>query len=266
LSVPSRLFLAVVFVVSSIRAQEIKVAAAADLGAAMQKLAPLFEKQTGIHVSVSLGSSGNFFAQIQNGAPFDVFLSADKSYPDKLEQAGLTEPGTLKLYARGKLVLWWPNSVPLPISTTDPPPLAGGLDALKEAYVRKIAIANPDHAPYGRAAVAALQSYGVYDQVKSKFVLGENISQTAQFAQSGNADVGFIALALARADAMQKSGHYVVLPADSYPPLNQAAVVVRSSKQRESARRFVDFLVSGDGYKVLREYGFGSPAPEGPKK
>jgi molybdate transport system substrate-binding protein len=266
LFVLNRLFLAGVFLVSSVGAQEIRIAAAADLSAAMQKLAPAFEKQTGIHVSVSLGSSGNFFAQIQNGAPFDVFLSADKSYPEKLEQAGLTEPGTLKLYARGKLVLWWPNSVHIQIAASGQPPMAGGLDALQGPDVRKIAIANPEHAPYGRAAVAALQSYGVYDQVKSKLVLGENISQTAQFAQSGNADAAFIALSLALSDVMKKSGHYIALRSDSYPPINQAAVVVRSSKQKEPARRFVDFLVSEDGQRVLHDFGFESPAAESPKK
>jgi molybdate transport system substrate-binding protein len=243
-------------------AQEIKVAAAADLSAAMQKLMPAFEKQTGIHVSVSLGSSGNFFAQIQNGAPFDVFLSADKSYPEKLEQAGLTVPGTLKVYARGKLVLWWPDSTHIP----DQPSPAGTLDFLKAPEIRKIAIANPDHAPYGRAAVAALQTYGIYDQVKPKLVLGENISQTAQFAQSGNADVAFVALALALSDTMKKSGHYVTLRADAYPPLTQAAVVVGASKQKEQAGRFVEFLVSEEGQKILQDFGFERPPAESPKK
>jgi len=166
------------------RAQgELKIAAASDLTSAMPKLAALFEKQTGAHVSVSLGSSGNFFAQIQNGAPFDVFLSADRSYPEKLEQAGQGEAGTLTPYARGRLVLWTPRSSRLRFETKEGNTLSGGLDALQRPEVRKIAIANPEHAPYGRAAVAALQYYKIYDRVKSKLVLGENISKTAKFAQ-----------------------------------------------------------------------------------
>src|SRR5947209_1263157 len=168
------------------RAQELKVAAASDLSAAMQKLTPACEKQTGIHVSVSLGSSGNFLAQIQNGAPFDVFLSADRSYPEKLEQAGQAEPGSLTPYARGRLVIWTAKSSSLHFETKEGNVLSGGLEALARPEVRKIAIANPEHAPYGRAAVAALQHFGIHDQVKSKLVLGENISQAAQFAQSGN--------------------------------------------------------------------------------
>src|SRR5262252_7849889 len=177
-------------VISRLAAQELKVAAASDLTDAMQKLAPAFAKQTGIHVSVSVGSSGNFFAQIQNGAPFDVFLSADRSYPEKLLQAGKAEANSLTPYARGRLVLWCAKSTGLHLPSKDGKTLDGGLDFLKKSEVHKIAIANPEHAPYGRAAVAAMEHFKVYEEVKPKLVLGENISQTAQFAQSGNADVG----------------------------------------------------------------------------
>jgi len=241
------------------RAQELRIAAAADLSAAMEKLLPAFEKQTGIHVSVSLGSSGNFFTQIQNGAPFDVFLSADKSYPEKLKQAGQAEPGTLTAYARGRLVLWMVKSSTLRFETKDRNVLSGGLEALARSEVRKIAIANPEHAPYGRAAVAVLQHYKVYDQVKGKLVLGENIAQTAQFAQSGNADVGFIALSLALSPAMANAGRYVLLPEESYPAIEQAGIVVRASKNKEQARQFLNFLTSPEGQAILRNAGFEAP-------
>jgi molybdate transport system substrate-binding protein len=239
-------------------AQELRIAAASDLSSALQKLAPAFEKQAGIHVSVSLGSSGNFFAQIQNGAPFDVFLSADKSYPEKLEQAGQAEPGSLTPYARGRLVLWTAKNSSLHFETKEGNVLSGGLDALARPEVRKIALANPEHAPYGRAAVAALQHFRIYGQVKGKLVLGENISQTAQFAQSGNADAGFIALSLALSESMA-GGRYVLLPESSYPAIEQAGVVVKASRNKEQARRFLNFLASREGQAMLHDFGFGAP-------
>jgi molybdate transport system substrate-binding protein len=245
-----------IVIVATTRGQELKIAAASDLTAAMQRLGPAFEKQTGIHVSVSLGSSGNFFAQIQNGAPFDVFLSADKSYPEKLVQAGQAEPNSLTPYARGRLVLWTAKSTGLHPPSRDGKTLDGGLDFLKRPEVRKIAIANPEHAPYGRAAVAAMEHFKVYDQVKPKLVLGENISQTAQFAQFGNVDVGFVGLSGALSESMARSGSYVLLPDESYPPLEQAGVVVAASKNKEQARRFLTFLMSAEGQTILKELGF----------
>jgi molybdate transport system substrate-binding protein len=259
LSVLSRLAVILCLLAGAKGQQELRIAAASDLSAAMQKLVPLFERQSGTHVSVSLGSSGNFFAQIQNGAPFDVFLSADKSYPEKLEQAGLAEAGTFTPYARGRLVLWMPKGSNLRFHVKDGNLLSGGLEALLGPEVRKIAIANPEHAPYGRAAVAALEYYKIYGQVKSKLVLGENISQTAQFAQSGNADVGLIALSLTVAGPMANSGRYVLLPEESYAAIEQAGTVVRASRNKEAAKRFLQFLVSAEGQSVLRELGFGPP-------
>jgi molybdate transport system substrate-binding protein len=227
----------------------------------MQKLCPAFEKQTGVHVAVSLGSSGNFFAQIQNGAPFDVFLSADKSYPEKLLAAGQAEPNSLTPYARGRLVLWTAKTSKLQLPATDGQTkdgktLSGNLDFLKGPEVRKIAIANPEHAPYGRAAVAAMEHFKVYDDVKPKLVLGENISQTAQFAQSGNADVGFVGLSGALSESMASSGSYVLLPDDSYPPIEQAGVIVASSKNKEQAQRFLKFLMSPEGQAIMKDLGF----------
>src|SRR5882672_9994061 len=215
-------------------AQEITVAAAADLQFAFQDVAARFEKQTGAHVKLIFGSSGNFFAQVQNGAPFDLFFSADVSYPQKLEAAGLTEPGTLYRYATGKIVLWAPKESSLDLSK--------GLAVLLDPSIHKIAIANPEHAPYGRAAVAALKQEKLYDQVSSKFVLGENIAQTATFVASGNAEIGIVALSLALAPAMQAKGKYVEIPAADYPPIDQAAVVLKSSAKKEAAKKFLEFL------------------------
>lgn len=268
MSALSKLLLAPLFLVAgaapqnSIAAEQnrdLKVAAAADLSAAMDKLGPAFEKQSGVHVSVSLGSSGNFFAQIQNGAPFDAFLSADKGYPEKLEQAGKTEGGPMP-YARGRLVIWLPRRLGLQLPAKGNQVLEGNLDFLAGPNVRKIAIANPDHAPYGRAAVAALSHFGVYEQVKAKIVLGENVSQTAQFAQSGNADVALIALSQAASGALQRDGRWLLLPEESYPPIEQAAVVLKSSQNKLQARRFLEFLISPEGQSILRDFGFGAPA------
>src|SRR5262249_40875647 len=152
---------------------EIRVAAASDLQFALQDLATRFEKESGKKLTLIFGSSGNFFAQIQNGAPFDIFFSANLAYPKKLEAAGLIEPGTYYEYATGKLVLWVPSRSQLDINS--------GLRSLTNPAVRKIAIANPQHAPYGQAAIAALRKENLYDKVSDKLVLGENISQTASF-------------------------------------------------------------------------------------
>src|SRR6266436_6268417 len=164
---------------------DIRVAAAADLQFAMQDVAAQFERQTGTKVDVTYGSSGNFFSQMQNGAPFDLFFSADIDYPRKLEAAGLAETGTLYEYAVGRIVIWMPPDSNVDVAKQ-------GWNALLDAQVKKIAIANPEHAPYGRAAVAALREAGIYESVKAKLVYGENISQAAQFVQSGNAQAGII--------------------------------------------------------------------------
>jgi molybdate transport system substrate-binding protein len=232
-------------------ATELKVAAASDLTFAFTDVAARFQDQTGDSVRLTYGSSGNFFAQIQNGAPFDLFFSADLHYPKKLEAAGLIEPGSIYEYASGKLVMWAPNSSKLD--------LRRGLAALLDPGIRKIAIANPQHAPYGIAAVAAMRDAGVYDGVKGKLVLGENISQTAQFVQSGNADVGILALSLALAPAMKDSGRYVEIPATDYPPLIQAAVILESSRNKEAAKQFLKFLKEPGTVALMQRYGFSIP-------
>jgi molybdate transport system substrate-binding protein len=232
-------------------AQALAVAAASDLQAALPVMAAQFEQDTGQKVALTFGSSGNFFAQIRNGAPFDVFLSADIDYPRQLEQAGAAERGSLYAYAMGRLVLWTRKDSGIDVRR--------GLAVLTDARVRRVAIANPEHAPYGRAAVAALQHEGLYEQVKGKFVLGENISQTAQFAQSGNATVGLLALSLALAPALKSVGTYIEIPVDFHPPIEQAAVVVAASRQKALAQRFVDALKKPGVAQILQSYGFEVP-------
>lgn len=235
-------------------AQQINVAAASDLQSAFQDLSTRFQKDTGKTVKLTFGSSGNFFAQIQNGAPFDLFFSADIDYPRKLEAAGLAEPGTLYPYATGKIVLWVANESKLDLSA--------GLKVLLDPSVKKIAIANPAHAPYGRAAVAAMQHERIYDQASPKFVLGENISQAMQFAASGNADIGIVALSLALTPAMKEKGRYVEVSTDTYPPIEQAAVVVKSSPNKESARQFLEFVKTPAMLELMRSYGFAVPSSQ----
>jgi molybdate transport system substrate-binding protein len=232
--------------------QEIAVAAAADLKFAMGELAANFEKQTGTKVNVTYGSSGNFFSQIQNGAPFDLFFSADVEYARKLESGGLAEPGTLYNYAVGRIVIWMPQGVKVDLN-------AQGMGALLDAAIQKIAIANPAHAPYGRAAVAAMKKAGIYEKVEPKLVYGENISQAAQFVQSGNAQAGIIALSLAISPAMKDSGKMWLIPAELHPPIEQAAVVVKSSQKKEAAKAFVEYIKSAAGKAVMDKYGFTTP-------
>jgi molybdate transport system substrate-binding protein len=232
-------------------ADDIAVAAASDLQFAIKELIVEYEKQTGHHVKLSLGSSGNFYAQVQQGAPFDLYFSADIGYPKKLEEAGLTVPGSLYRYAVGRVVVWAPKQSPVEVSK--------GLTVLRDAAVRKIAIANPKHAPYGRAAVAAMEQSQVYAEVKDRLVLGENISQAAQFIESGACDVGIIALSLAMAPVMKSAGSYWLIPAEAHPPLEQGAVIMKQSKQQDAARHFLQFMQSPQGQEVMTRYGFTLP-------
>lgn len=235
-------------------AQEtLTVAAAADLQPVMTEIAARFQKHSGASVKLSFGSSGTFFAQIQNGAPYDLFLSADVDYPDKLQAAGLIERGSLYPYAVGKIALWASNASSIDVSK--------GMSVLAEKGIRKVAIANPAHAPYGRAAEAALKNAGLWDSVSSKLVLGENIAQTAQFVESGNADVGILALSLVLSPAMKKQGKYFIVPGMLYSPLQQAAVILNSSHHKELAGRFLEYIKSSEISSLLRQYGFSSAEP-----
>ena len=231
------------------RADEITVAAASDLNFVFKEVVAGFGKKTGHTVKLSLGSSGNFFAQISNGAPFDLFFSADIGYPKKLEEAGLTEPGTLYMYAVGRIVVWVPKGSPIDVG-------ALGMKALQHPSVKKIAIANPKHAPYGRAAVAAMEHFKVYEAVKDRLVLGENIAQTAQFVQTGGADIGIIALSLAVAPAMKDTGAFWEVPAEAYPRLEQGAVALKAAHNVKAARAFLDYVRGPEGRGVFARYGF----------
>lgn len=232
-------------------AQELRVAAASDLQPVLPGLAERFERESGRRVGATFGSSGNFFAQIQNGAPFDLFLSADIDYPRRLDAARLAEPGSLYTYATGRVVVW--------VRTDSGLDVRQGLALLLDARIRRVAIANPDHAPYGRAAVAALQHERLYERVRGKFVFGENVSQAAQFVHSGNAEAGLIALSLARAPALRAEGIYQEVPASSYPAIDQAAVILRSSKNKEAARQFLQFLKRPDVIRLMEDFGFSIP-------
>jgi len=232
------------------------VAAASDLQFAMQDITSRFAQQTGKKVQVVYGSSGNFAQQLRNGAPFDMFFSANVDYPKGLEREGLVEPGSVYVYAKGKIVLWVPKG-----GAVDP---QAGLQVLLHSAVKKIAIANPEHAPYGKAAVAAMQSEHVYEKVKEKLVLGENISQAASFVTSGAAEAGIIALALALSPNIKDKGRYVEIPAADYPAIEQACLILRSSKNKEVARQFLHFLQTKATQDLMRQYGFDvTPAKNG---
>jgi molybdate transport system substrate-binding protein len=237
------------------RAQDVTVAAAADLQSVLPLLAERFAQQTGHRVNVTFGSSGNFFAQIQNGAPFDVFMSADADYPQRLQIAGLVGPGDLYEYAVGRIVLW--------VRTDSGLDASRGLQLLADPKVRRVAIANPAHAPYGRAAVSALQHERLYDIVREKLVLGENISQAAQFLESGNADAGIIALSLTRAPTLRNAGIQFTIPSGWYPAIEQAAVVLNASRHRELGRLFLEFLKGSEAMRLLQDYGFSLPRSAG---
>jgi molybdate transport system substrate-binding protein len=235
----------------AVGAAELKIAAASDLNFAFKDLVAEFEKKTGERIKLTLGSSGNFYSQIENGAPFDLYFSADIRYPQKLIEGGHAVADSLYKYAVGRIVLW--------VSAGSAVPIDKGLESLSVPSVRKIAIANPKHAPYGRAAVAALEHFKLYEATKSKLVMGENISQAAQFVESGATDAGIIALSLAMAPTMKAAGRYWEIPADAHPPIEQGAVIVKRSTNQDKAREFLRFLQGNEGQEIMRRYGFALP-------
>ena len=236
----------------ALAAESITVAAAADLNYALNELASRFEATSGVKVTLSFGASGNLFSQIQSGAPFDLFFSADEDYPKKLASAGLADASSLRIYALGHLVLWVPNN-----STFDPQKLQ--MELLTQPDVTRIAIANPQHAPYGRAAEEALRGAGLQDAVKDRIVLGENISQAAQFAESGNADAGILALSLVQSPALKDKGRYWTIPENLYAPIRQGAVVPRAAPNMQGARAFLDYIKTPEVAALLERYGFALP-------
>lgn len=224
------------------------VAAASDLQAALPAVIKGFERESRATVAVSFGSSGNLFAQIQNGAPYDVYFSADIDYARQLIASNHAEASSLYRYATGRLVLWARRDSGVDVTR--------GLAILKDPRVKRIAIANPTLAPYGRAADALLEQENLIDIVRPKLVIGDNISQTAQLVDSGNADVGIIALSLALGPALQASGQYFEIPVSAHPPIEQAAVIVMASKNKDLAAALFAYLQRPETARLLHQFGF----------
>ncbi|MFN7998229.1 MAG: molybdate ABC transporter substrate-binding protein [Bryobacteraceae bacterium] len=228
----------------------LRIAAAADLRYALEEVIRVFRAQHGnIAIEPVYGSSGNFYSELLNRAPFDLFLSADVSYPRKLAEKGMVMPGSEFTYAVGRIVLWTDRGSGIDVKGLH-------LEALRANAVRHVAIANPAHAPYGRAAVAALQSTSLYDGVRDKLVMGENISQAFQLVQGGAAEVGIVALSLAMGPGMEAKGIYWELPPGSYPRITQGGAIPKWARQADTAKEFSTFLVSSEGCAILKRYGF----------
>jgi molybdate transport system substrate-binding protein len=223
------------------------VAAAADLEGAFREIAQAFESETGARVVLSFAASGNLKQQIENGAPFDVFASANVAYVDDLAKRDLIFPDTRLIYAQGQLALWQRKGAPVQVDS---------LADLAKPDVKHVAIANPEHAPYGVAAVESLRSAGVYDAVQAKLVRGENIMEALQFVESGNAEAGLVALAISE----RPDGRWTLIDASLHQPLDQAVCVVRSTRQEQLARHFLSFLTSLSARSTLKRYGFTIPA------
>ena len=231
-------------------AEEILVAAASDLGFAIQKIIEGFEATTPHRVRLSLGSSGNFFTQIRNGAPFDVYLSADIAYPRQLAPFGLVEPNSIFVYAVGRIVVWVRNESTLDVRSLGPSALLEGNG--------KVSIANPRHAPYGRAAMAAIDHYRFGERLSNRLVLGENVAQAAQFVQSGAAEIGIIALSLAESEPMREAGRFWEIPLDAYSRMDQGGVILAHAGQTgrlRAARAFTAWMQGPEARGVLRDYG-----------
>lgn len=229
---------------------ELVIAAASDLRFVLDDLIVEFRKENPeIAPKPIYGSSGNFYAQIINDAPFDLYLSADATYPRQVIAAGKGRSEDFFLYAVGRLVIWVPKNSPIKVEQL-------GIKALLEPSVKKVAIANPEHAPYGRAAVAAMKKLGVYERVASSLVLGENIAQTAQFVESGNAEIGIIAYSLAVAPKMKPNGRFWEVPLDAFPRLEQGGLVLANAKNSAAARQFRKFMADKRGRELLKNYGF----------
>jgi molybdate transport system substrate-binding protein len=233
-------------------AREVRIAAASDLKFALDEIVALVDEvHPEIAVTTTYGSSGTFLSQILNGAPFDLYLSADLAYPRELVEQGLASEEDLFPYAVGRLVLWTGDA-----GRIDPD---DGLGPLTAPEVRRVAIANPEHAPYGVAAIEALRSSGVLDEVEPKLVLGENVAQAAEFVQSGNADAGIVALSLVKSDPLQGVGSWAEVPLDAYPRLDQGGVVLESARDPEAARAVRDAMLGPEGTAILARYGFSLP-------
>jgi len=235
--------------VRSAIAGEVNAAVAANFTAPMQQIAELFQKESGHTVKLSFGSSGKFYSQIKEGAPFDVLLAADEKNPKLLEQEGLAVADTRFVYALGKLVLW-----------SEKPGFVDDKGAvLGKGEYNKIAYADPKLAPYGLAAQETLQKMNLWDKVQSKMVTGESIAQTYQFAATGNAEMAFIALSQITKDGKITEGSWWIVPADMYSPIKQAAIQLTAAKDKTAAQAFLAFLKSAKAVAIIRGFGYGLP-------
>jgi molybdate transport system substrate-binding protein len=241
---------------TSARAAEervVRVACAADMRFAFEEIVQAFRRQQpDVDVRVTYGSSGNFYAQLSNRAPFDLFLSADVDYPRRLIREGVAPQESEFVYGVGRIVVWVPRS-----STIDLEKL--GIQALLDPSVRKIAIANPRYAPYGRAAESAMKSLGVYEKVQDRLVLGDSIIQTAQFVESGAADIGIISHSLTLRPPLQGKGRAWEIPLDAYPRREQGGVILKWAQDPAAAQALRAFVLSDEGKAILRSYGFAMP-------
>lgn len=234
------------------RTDEPPVAAASDLNAALPEVAALFTRATGKSVKLTFGSSGNFAQQIENGAPFEVYLSADEAYVQRLASAGKTVDDG-QLYAIGRIGLFLPTASPI----TADDRLRDLNAAVRDGRLQKFAIANPEHAPYGRAAQEALTHAGLWETIRPKLVLGENVSQATQFATTGSAQGGIIPLSLALTPQVKAAGTFALISDDWHRPLRQRAVLIKGAG--ETARAFYEFLQGPQARDVLKRYGFALP-------
>ena len=231
---------------------QVTIAAAADLKFALDELLLEFGKtHPEIKTTATYGSSGNFFAQLSNKAPFDLFLSADIDYPKKLIEKELAIRETEFSYAVGHIAVWVPNDSSLKVED--------GMQTLLVPSIKKIAIANPAHAPYGRAALAALKSQKIHEQIEAKLVLAENIAQTAQFIETGAADIGIISLSLAMAPTLKSKGRFWQIPGTAHPPIEQGGVLLSWAKDRAAAEAVRAYITSKSGRDILQKYGFDEP-------
>lgn len=224
-------------------APTLTISAASDLTLAFEEVGAAFEDETGIGVDFNFGSTGQLTEQIEAGAPVDVFAAANVSYIEQLAEAGLILEDTQALYARGQIVLWNRSDSTLTVES---------IDQLTDDAIQRIAIANPDHAPYGAAARDALMAAGIWENIQDKLILGENISDTLRYAETGNVDVAIVALSL----AIPSDGVWTVIPQDLYPPIDQALAVIASTELEDEARAFALFVNSDEGRAIMREYGF----------
>ena len=227
-------------------AGELNVAVAANFTGPMERIAPEFEKATGHKLSVSYGTVGKFYAQIKNGAPFEVLISADDETPLRLEKDGLGLSESRFTYAIGKLVLW----------STKPGLVDDQGDVLKRGDFQHIAVANPKLAVYGAAGVEAMKKLGVYDRLESRFVLGENITQAYQFTATGNAELGFVALSQIYKDGQYVAGSYWVVPPNLYPQIRQDVILLAKGRGNPAADALLAYLKSEPARKVIKSYGY----------